>query len=64
MVYELCDSIIKVNIVYLGYVKIDMNGGEGEIEISEGVCFSVGMVLIGVDGFNGSFIYLGEVLLW
>lgn len=64
LVYELCNILIKVNIVYLGYVKIDMNGGNGEIEISEGVCFSVEMVLIGEIGVSGSFIYLGEVLLW
>ena len=47
-----------------GYVKTDMNGGEGEIEISEGARSSVGMALIDADGPNGSFTYLGEVLPW
>ncbi|WP_312320798.1 SDR family oxidoreductase [Stenotrophomonas sp.] len=64
LAYELRDSTTKVNTVHPGYVKTDMNGGEGEIEISEGARSSVGMALIGADGPNGSFTYLGEVLPW
>jgi NAD(P)-dependent dehydrogenase (short-subunit alcohol dehydrogenase family) len=64
LAYELRDSTAKVNTVHPGYVKTDMNGGEGEIEISEGARSSVGMALIGADGPNGSFTYLGEVLPW
>lgn len=64
LAYELRDGTTKVNTVHPGYVKTDMNGGEGEIEISEGARSSVGMALIGADGPNGSFTYLGEVLPW
>lgn len=64
LAYELRDSTTKVNTVHPGYVKTDMNGGEGEIEISEGARSSVGMALIDADGPNGSFTYLGEVLPW
>ncbi|MDX3936307.1 SDR family oxidoreductase [Stenotrophomonas sp.] len=64
LAYELRESTTKVNTVHPGYVKTDMNGGEGEIEISEGARSSVGMALIDADGPNGSFTYLGEVLPW
>ncbi|KAG1239840.1 hypothetical protein G6F68_018241 [Rhizopus microsporus] len=37
-----------------------MNGGNGEIEISEGARSSVEMALIGESGASGSFTYLGE----
>lgn len=64
LAHELREGTTKVNAVHPGYVKTDMNGGEGEIEISEGARSSVGMALIGADGPNGSFTYLGEVLPW
>ena len=64
LAWELRDSALKVNTVHPGYVKTDMNGGEGEIEISEGARSSVGMALIDSDGPNGSFTYLGETLPW
>nr|WP_269670565.1 SDR family oxidoreductase [Stenotrophomonas sp. SY1] len=64
LAYELRDTPIKVNAVHPGYVKTDMNGGEGEIGISEGARSSVQMSLIDADGPNGSFTYLGEVLPW
>lgn len=64
LAYELRDTSIKVNMVHPGYVKTDMNGGEGEIEVADGARSSVQMALIGNDGPNGSFTYLGEVLPW
>ncbi|MNM96003.1 putative ketoacyl reductase [compost metagenome] len=64
LAYELRDTSIKVNTVHPGYVKTDMNGGEGEIEIADGARSSVQMALIGNDGPTGSFTYLGEVLPW
>ena len=64
LAHELREGPIKVNAVHPGYVKTDMNGGEGEIEIAEGARSSVGMALIGADGPTGSFSYLGEVLPW
>ena len=36
LAYELRNTPIKVNTVHPGYVKTDMNGGNGEIEIAEG----------------------------
>ena len=64
LAYELRDSAIKVNTVHPGYVKTDMNGGDGEIEVADGARSSVQMALIGNNGPNGSFTYLGEVLPW
>lgn len=64
LAYELRNTPIKVNTVHPGYVKTDMNGGNGEIEIAEGARSSVQMALIGESGASGSFTYLGEVLPW
>ena len=64
LAHELRSSQIKVNTVHPGYVKTDLNGGQGEIEIAEGARSSVQMALIGHEGPNGSFTYLGEVLPW
>jgi len=64
LAYELRNTPHKVNTVHPGYVKTDMNNGEGEIEIAEGARSSVGMALLDADGPNGSFTYLGEVLPW
>ncbi|HEY0332784.1 MAG TPA: SDR family oxidoreductase [Stenotrophomonas sp.] len=64
LAYELRDTTIKVNTVHPGYVKTDMNAGEGAIDIPEGARTSVTMALIDADGPNGSFTHLGEVLPW
>ncbi len=64
LAHELREGPIKVNAVHPGYVKTDMNGGEGEIDVAEGARSSVGMALIAADGPTGSFSYLGEVLPW
>lgn len=61
---ELKGSAIKVNAVHPGYVKTDMNKGQGELEIAEGARTSVAMALLGDDGPSGSFRYRGEVLPW
>jgi len=64
LAYELRDSAHKVNTVHPGYVKTDMNRGEGELEVAVGAHSSVQMALLDADGPNGSFTYLGEVLPW
>jgi NAD(P)-dependent dehydrogenase (short-subunit alcohol dehydrogenase family) len=64
LAYELRDTPLKVNTIHPGYVKTDMNAGEGEIEIAEGARTSVALALIGNDGPNGSFSHLGETLPW
>ncbi|MEP7042734.1 MAG: SDR family oxidoreductase [Dokdonella sp.] len=64
LAYELRDSSIKVNTIHPGYVKTDMNKGEGEIDIPQGVRTSVELALIGADGPNGGYFHLGRTLPW
>lgn len=64
LAYELRDTPIRVNTVHPGYVRTDMNGGLGEIDVADGARSSVQMALVGDEGPNGSFTYLGEVLPW
>lgn len=64
LAHELREGPIKVNAVHPGYVKTDMNGGQGEVDVAEGSRSSVAMALIGFDGPNGSFSHLGESLPW
>ncbi|HEY5971042.1 MAG TPA: SDR family oxidoreductase [Pseudoxanthomonas sp.] len=64
LAYELKDSKIKVNTIHPGYVKTDMNAGEGEIEVPDGAKTSVAMALIDDAGPSGSYVYLDQVLPW
>lgn len=64
LAYELRDTPIKVNAIHPGYVKTDMNGGEGELEIADGAKTSVQLALIGADGPNGKFFHDGAQLPW
>lgn len=64
LAYELRGTPIKVNAVHPGYVKTDMNAGEGEIDVPTGAKTSVEMALVGDDGRSGGFVYLGETLPW
>lgn len=64
LAYELRDTPIKVNAVHPGYVKTDMNAGEGEIDVPTGAKTSVSMALLDADGPSGGFVYLGETLPW
>lgn len=64
LAYELRDTPIKVNAIHPGYVKTDMNAGEGELEIADGARTSVELALIGPDGPTGSFTHLGQTLPW
>ncbi|WP_368566039.1 SDR family oxidoreductase [Pseudoxanthomonas sp. UTMC 1351] len=64
LAYELRDSAIKVNTIHPGYVKTDMNAGEGELEVADGARTSVAMALIADDGPNASFTHAGQVLPW
>jgi NAD(P)-dependent dehydrogenase (short-subunit alcohol dehydrogenase family) len=64
LAYELRDSRIKVNTIHPGYVKTDMNAGEGEIDIPAGAKTSVALALIDDAGPNGSYRYLDNVLPW
>jgi len=64
LAHELRGSSVKVNTVHPGYVKTDMNRGEGELDIPEGAKTSVDLALIDADGPNGGFFHLGQVLPW
>ena len=64
LAHELRDTRIKVNAVHPGYVKTDMNAGEGELEIADGARTSVRMALLDADGPNGSFVYFEDTLPW
>ena len=64
LAHELRDSTIKVNAIHPGYVKTDMNKGEGELEVAEGARTSVRLALIDDDGPNGGYYYRDEALPW
>lgn len=64
LAHELRSGPIKVNAVHPGYVRTDMNKGQGELEIAKGAETSVAMALIDDEGPTGSFQYLGQVLPW
>ncbi len=55
---------IKVNAIHPGYVRTDMNGGEGQLSIPEGARSSVRMALLAADGPSGTFTHEGEVIPW
>ncbi len=61
---ELKDSAIKVNTVHPGYVKTDMNKGNGDLEIAEGAETSAAMALLDDNGPSGTFQYRGSILPW
>ena len=64
LAYELRATPIKVNTVHPGYVRTDMNAGDGEIDVADGARSSVQMALLDADGPSGSFTHLGQVLPW
>ncbi len=64
LAYELRDTPLKVNTIHPGYVKTDMNAGEGELEIADGARTSVALALIDDNGPQGGFFYQGQVLPW
>ena len=64
LAWELRGSRIKVNTVHPGYVRTDMNGGEGELEIADGARTSVRLAMAGDDGPTGGFFHLEQVLPW
>ena len=64
LAYELRDSKVKINTIHPGYVKTDMNGGEGEIDIPTGARTSVRLALIDAAGPNGGYFYQEQSLPW
>jgi len=64
LAHELRDTPIKVNAVHPGYVKTDMNAGEGELGVADGAKTSVRVALLDEAGPNGSYVYFEETLPW
>jgi NAD(P)-dependent dehydrogenase (short-subunit alcohol dehydrogenase family) len=64
LAYELRDSRIKVNTIHPGYVRTDMNAGEGAMDTPDGARTSVRLALVGDDGPQGGFFHLDDVLPW
>lgn len=64
LAHELRDTSIKVNAVHPGYVKTDMNAGEGELDVAEGARTSVRMALLDEAGPNGGYVHFEETLPW
>ncbi|HQZ30699.1 MAG TPA: SDR family oxidoreductase [Arenimonas sp.] len=64
LAYELRESRIKVNTIHPGYVRTDMNAGEGAMDIPEGARTSVRLALVGDDGPRGGFFHLDDRLPW
>lgn len=64
LAYELRDSRIKINTIHPGYVKTDMNGGEGEIDAPAGARTSVRLALIDDAGPNGGYFHQDQSLPW
>jgi NAD(P)-dependent dehydrogenase (short-subunit alcohol dehydrogenase family) len=60
----LADTGIKVNAADPGYVKTDMNAGEGVLSVTEGARTSVRLALLGDDGPTGGYFHLDEALPW
>ena len=64
LAYELRDSRIRVNAIHPGYVRTDMNAGEGAMDIPEGARTSVRLALVGEDGPQGGFFHFQDRLPW
>lgn len=64
LAHELQGTPLKVNAIHPGYVQTDMNGGAGELQVSDGAKSSVQMALLPDDGPSGTFTHLGKTLPW
>jgi NAD(P)-dependent dehydrogenase (short-subunit alcohol dehydrogenase family) len=64
LAWELRGSTVKVNTIHPGYVKTDMNAGEGEVDVADGARTSVRLALIADDGPSGGYFYRDQTLPW
>lgn len=60
----LADTKIKVNAADPGYVKTDMNAGDGLLSVPEGARASVRLALLDDDGPTGGYFHLDGALPW
>lgn len=64
LAYELRDTPVRVNTIHPGYVKTDMNKGEGELGVTDGARTSVQLALADAGSPNGGYFHLGQTLPW
>lgn len=64
LAHELRNTAIKVNAIHPGYVKTDMNDGEGELDVADGAKTSVRLALIDDAGPSGGFFHEDQTLPW
>lgn len=64
LAWELRDTPIKVNAAHPGYVKTDMNSGNGELDVPDGARTSVTLATLPADGPSGGYFHLGQTLPW
>jgi NAD(P)-dependent dehydrogenase (short-subunit alcohol dehydrogenase family) len=64
LAHELRNTPIKVNSVCPGYVRTDMNKGQGLLSVEEGVKAAIRFALLGVDGPSGGFFSTGGPIAW
>lgn len=64
LAHELRNTAIKVNAIHPGYVKTDMNDGEGELDVADGAKTSVRLALIDDAGPSGGFFHGDQTLPW
>ncbi len=57
------DTPHKANTIHPGSVRTDLNK-EGQLTVEEGAKTSVALAMIGEDGPNGGFFYMGKTLPW
>lgn len=55
MMVELESTDIKVNLVFMGFTKINLNGYEGVESIDDGSREVLRLAILGADGQTGTF---------
>jgi NAD(P)-dependent dehydrogenase (short-subunit alcohol dehydrogenase family) len=64
LAYELRDTSIKVNSAHPGWVKTEMGGENGDLEVSEGGKTSAWLAGLPEDGPTGGYFHVGQPLPW
>ena len=64
LAHELRDTPIKVNSAHPGWVRTEMGGEGGDLDISEGGKTSAMLATLPNDGATGGYFHLGQKLPW